>query len=184
MLCWGLLDSIYSCENGFLSFFRIISPSLSQQKHTDCHNHPSPEKDEADPIAVNAQLSKQLHQSTGFLLQSSEDAGHRDWRNVRKNNLQNTAKEPETLPKNFNALCSSCLVQEVGTDFTIFSDNTSLLWNIFPLLEIYFGYHKPTEPPSAVTNEREFSVCDLLALGARWLTRGAFSRGPSRRSPS
>ena len=26
---------------------------------------------------------------------SSEDAGHRDWRNVRKNNLQNTAKEPE-----------------------------------------------------------------------------------------
>ena len=26
---------------------------------------------------------------------SSEDAGHRDWRNVRKNNLQNMAKEPE-----------------------------------------------------------------------------------------
>ena len=32
---------------------------------------------------------------TEFLLQSSEDAGHRDWRNVRKNNLQNMAKEPE-----------------------------------------------------------------------------------------
>ena len=36
-------------------------------------------------------------------LLSSEDAGHRDWRNVRKNNLQNTAKEPEkpttTMPK-------------------------------------------------------------------------------------
>ena len=26
---------------------------------------------------------------------SSEDAGHRDWRNVRKNNIQNTAKEPK-----------------------------------------------------------------------------------------
>ena len=25
----------------------------------------------------------------------SEDAGHRDWQNVRKNNLQNMAKEPE-----------------------------------------------------------------------------------------
>ena len=28
-------------------------------------------------------------------LLSSEDAGHRDWRNVRKNHLQNTAKKPE-----------------------------------------------------------------------------------------
>ena len=26
---------------------------------------------------------------------SSEGAGHRDWRNVRKNNIHNTAKEPE-----------------------------------------------------------------------------------------
>ena len=26
---------------------------------------------------------------------SSEDAGHRDWRNIRKNNLQNMAKELE-----------------------------------------------------------------------------------------
>ena len=26
---------------------------------------------------------------------SSEDAGHRDWQNVRKNYLQNTAKEPK-----------------------------------------------------------------------------------------
>ena len=26
---------------------------------------------------------------------SSEDAGHRDWQNVRKNNLQNMAKEHE-----------------------------------------------------------------------------------------
>ena len=32
---------------------------------------------------------------TDFLLQSSEDTGHRDWRNDRKNNLQNTAKKPE-----------------------------------------------------------------------------------------
>ena len=30
-----------------------------------------------------------------FLLQSFEDACHRDWRKVRKNNLQNMAKEPE-----------------------------------------------------------------------------------------
>ena len=30
-----------------------------------------------------------------FWLLSSEDAGHRDWWNVRQNNLQNTAKEPE-----------------------------------------------------------------------------------------
>ena len=29
------------------------------------------------------------------ILDNSEDAGHRDWRNVRKTNLQNTAKEPE-----------------------------------------------------------------------------------------
>ena len=29
------------------------------------------------------------------LLLSSEDDGHRDWQNVRKNNLQNMAKEPE-----------------------------------------------------------------------------------------
>ena len=28
-------------------------------------------------------------------LLSSEDAGHRDWQNVRKNNLQKTTKEPE-----------------------------------------------------------------------------------------
>ena len=32
---------------------------------------------------------------TEFLLQSSEDAGHRDWQNVRKNNLQKKAKEPQ-----------------------------------------------------------------------------------------
>ena len=33
---------------------------------------------------------------TEFLIQSSEDAGRRDWRNVRKNNLQNTGpKSPE-----------------------------------------------------------------------------------------
>ena len=32
---------------------------------------------------------------TEFWLLFSEDAGHRDWRNVRKNNIQNTAKEPE-----------------------------------------------------------------------------------------
>ena len=33
----------------------------------------------------------------GFLdsVLSSEDAGHRDWQNVRKNNLQNMAKQPE-----------------------------------------------------------------------------------------
>ena len=31
---------------------------------------------------------------------SSEDAGHRDWRNIRKNNLQNTAKEPEKTHNN------------------------------------------------------------------------------------
>ena len=30
-----------------------------------------------------------------ILLQSSEDAGHRDQQNVQKNNLQNMAKEPE-----------------------------------------------------------------------------------------
>ena len=33
--------------------------------------------------------------SPEYRLLSSEDAGHRDWQNVRKNNLQNTAKEPE-----------------------------------------------------------------------------------------
>ena len=31
----------------------------------------------------------------GFFRLSSEDASHRDWRNVRKNNLQNMAKEPK-----------------------------------------------------------------------------------------
>ena len=34
-------------------------------------------------------------QSLWLALLSSEDASHRDWRNVRKNNLQNTAKEPK-----------------------------------------------------------------------------------------
>ena len=38
---------------------------------------------------------------------SSEDAGHRDWQNVRKNNLQNMPKEPEkprTTIRNINSL--------------------------------------------------------------------------------
>ena len=44
---------------------------------------------------------------------SSEDAhGHRDGRNVRKNNLQNMAKEPEPPPKNVNVLYSSRLLLE------------------------------------------------------------------------
>ena len=47
------------------------------------------------------------------LLLSSEDAGHRDWRNVRKNNLQNTAKEPEkpTTTISFSTLHSSTTAQ-------------------------------------------------------------------------
>ena len=32
---------------------------------------------------------------SGSWVLSSEDAGHRDWRNVRKDNLQNTAKDPK-----------------------------------------------------------------------------------------
>ena len=30
---------------------------------------------------------------------SSEDAGHRDWQDVRKNNLKNMAKEPKKTPQ-------------------------------------------------------------------------------------
>ena len=36
---------------------------------------------------------------TEFLLQSSEDVSHRDWRNIRKKYLHNTAKEPTTTFK-------------------------------------------------------------------------------------
>ena len=49
-------------------------------------------------IVVTAILNyptKCTRAQTEFWLLSSEDAGHRDWWNVGKNNLQNTAKEPE-----------------------------------------------------------------------------------------
>ena len=39
-----------------------------------------------------------------FFVLSSENAGHRDWRNV-KNNLQNTAKEPEKPTTTTNPKC-------------------------------------------------------------------------------
>ena len=47
------------------------------------------------PVSV-AGIFRGQHSMLWFIgVQSSEDAGHRDWRNVRKNKLQNTAKEPE-----------------------------------------------------------------------------------------
>uniref|UniRef100_A0ABM5G160 Coiled-coil domain-containing protein 170 isoform X6 n=1 Tax=Pogona vitticeps TaxID=103695 RepID=A0ABM5G160_9SAUR len=55
------------------------------------------------PRVVALLLGGQDKQTNKYVL-SSEDAGHRNWRNVRKNNLQNTAKEPEkpTTTKQIN----------------------------------------------------------------------------------
>ena len=55
---------------------------------------------------------------------ATEDAGHRDWRNVRKNNLQNMAKEPEKPTTNednvwFHKDCN--LGRDIVTLFAVLS---------------------------------------------------------------
>ena len=53
----------------------------------------SPEKDKS--WSHNHKYSTIQQTAPEHRVLSSQDAGHRDWWNVRKNNLQNTAKEPE-----------------------------------------------------------------------------------------
>uniref|UniRef100_A0ABM5FK34 Extracellular tyrosine-protein kinase PKDCC isoform X1 n=1 Tax=Pogona vitticeps TaxID=103695 RepID=A0ABM5FK34_9SAUR len=55
------------------------------------------------PVSV-AGIFRGQHSVAGiFRVLSSEDASHRDWRNVRKNNLQNKAKEPEKPTTTINS---------------------------------------------------------------------------------
>ena len=72
-------------------------------------------------------------------LQSSEDAhGHRDWQNVRKNNLQNTAKEPEkpTTTTGFDFFKKLSSVEGRVKDLMINVLNSGGKWYIPSQLEL------------------------------------------------
>ena len=75
---------------------------------------------------------------TEFLFQSSEDASHRDWQNVRKNNLQNMAKE---LEKPTTTIGKNTLQKTVGSFSSL---NLSPLFSCIRSISIHnFSVHLP-----------------------------------------
>ena len=87
-------------NNTHQSQWRIISlpyhnNTPTTTKNTDHHITQCPEKDKSWSHSYKYSSPKETGPEHRVLLLFSEDAGHRDWRNVRNNNLQTTAKEPK-----------------------------------------------------------------------------------------
>ena len=98
-------------------------------------NHPSTEKDKSPSHSHKYCTPKPTTPEHRVL--SSEDAGHRDWRNVRKNNLQNMAKEPENPQQPLNHI--TMLQSDEDFDFIVCLNTWLSISSSFPIDATAYG---------------------------------------------